>query len=86
MEFENVSVYIEKMYNTCMWVTDRHRHALYSLQKKNNLSIVEIQALVEKNAEIAKRDFSKVLREWRIKKDTTHCPFVCSLLESFLRL
>ena len=69
MEFENVSSYIEKMYNTCMWVTDKHRQLLYKRQEESNLSDEEIQSLVEKNAETAKRNFSKVFKRMGNKKE-----------------
>lgn len=64
-----LSVYIENLYNSCMWVTDQHRQLLYKRQKENNLSDEEIQSLVEKNAEIAKRNFSKVFKRMGNKKE-----------------
>jgi hypothetical protein len=59
---KRLNVYIENLYNSCMWVTDQHRQLLYKRQKENNLSDEEIQSLVEKNAETAKRNFSKVFK------------------------
>ena len=59
---KRLSVYTENLYNSCMWVTDQHRQLLYKRQKENNLSDEEIQSLVEKNAETAKRNFSKVFK------------------------
>ena len=69
MKFENVSSYIEKMYNTCMWVTEQHRQLLYKRQEESNLSDEEIQSLVVKNAETAKRNFSKVFKRIGNKKE-----------------
>lgn len=54
------------MYNTCVWATDKHRQLLYKRQEESNLSDEEIQSLVEKNAETAKRNFSKVFNFKRI--------------------
>lgn len=59
---KRLNVYIENLYNSCMWVTDQHRQLLYKRQKENNLSDEEIPSLVEKNAETAKRNFSKVFK------------------------
>lgn len=69
MENGNVSAYIEKIYNTYMWVTDQHRQMLYRLQKENNLGIEEIESLVKRNAETAKRNFSKVFKRMGNKKE-----------------
>lgn len=76
MEFKNVSSYIERIYNTCMWVTDQHRELLYKRREEDNLSDEEIQSLVEQNAEIAKRNFSKVFKRMGNKKEYYTVP-VC---------
>ena len=66
---KRLSVYIEYLYNNYMWVTDQHRQLLYKRQEENNLSDEDIQSLVEKNAETAKRNFSKVFKRMGNKKE-----------------
>lgn len=66
---KRLSVYIEYIYNNYMWVTERHRQLLYQRQEENNLNDEEIQSLVEKNAETAKRSFSKAFERMGNKKE-----------------
>lgn len=70
--------YIEDLYNSYMWVTDRHRRLLYKKQEEGNLSAAEVQSLVEKNAETAKRNFSKIFKRMGNKKEyytVSNCVF-----------
>lgn len=66
---ENSSTWIENLYNNYMWVTDQHRHLLYKKQKENNLNDEDLHSLVEQNAEVAKRNFSKVFKRMGNKKE-----------------
>ena len=69
MENNDRKSYIEDLYDSNMWVTDQNRHALYRLQKEKKLSEEEIRSVVEKNAESAKRNFTKVFKRMGNKKE-----------------
>ena len=71
---EEMNAYIEELYGTCMWITEKHRQMLYEFHRERNLSDEELKSLVEQYAAPLKRNFSKVFKRMGNKKEYYSVP------------